>query len=135
MAIGDVHERLTAVPESVAAARAAMDDAFDALDLDERTAAAIRLAVSEACTNVVVHAYAGRAVPGLLELDASVAGDVMRVVVRDHGVGLAPRPDSPGAHLGLPLIGALSSKLEIRRRERSATTEVIMEFALAGDPG
>ena len=130
MAVGDVHQRLPAVPGSVSAARTAMDEACRVLDVDEHTAASIRLAVSEACTNVVVHAYAGRTAPGSLELDAGVAGDVLRVVVRDHGVGLVPHPESSGAHLGLPLIGALSRRLEIRRRESTGTTEVVMEFEL-----
>jgi serine/threonine-protein kinase RsbW len=131
MALGDVHERLPAVPRSLSAAREAMDGACRLLSLDERLTASIRLAVNEACTNVVVHAYPGQVRPGILELDAGVAGDVLRVVVRDHGIGLAHHEGSPGARLALPLMSALTQRLEIRRRDRAGTTEVVMEFDLA----
>jgi anti-sigma regulatory factor (Ser/Thr protein kinase) len=131
MSVGDVHEQLPAVPQSLSLARAAMEEACRCLDVDEHTSASIRLAVSEACTNVVVHAYPGQATPGPLELHAGVAGDVMRVVVRDHGIGLVAQPDSPGARLGLPLMTALAQRLEIRRAEGAGTTEVIMDFDLA----
>jgi anti-sigma regulatory factor (Ser/Thr protein kinase) len=134
VAVGDVHERLPAVPRSLSAARAAIDGACRLLSLDERITASIRVAVNEACTNVVAHAYPGRARPGILELDAAVAGDVMRVVVRDHGIGLAHHEGSPGARLGLPLMSALTRRLEIRRRDAPGTTEVVMEFDLTSPP-
>ncbi len=39
--------------------------------------------------------------------------DGLEVRVSDHGRGLAPRPDSPGAGLGMPLIAAMSDGLAI----------------------
>ena len=64
----------------------------------------ISLAVSEAATNVVLHAYVGDSEPGPLVLSARVMDDRVHVVIRDHGRGMTPRPDSPGLGLGLPLM-------------------------------
>jgi serine/threonine-protein kinase RsbW/stage II sporulation protein AB (anti-sigma F factor) len=89
---------------------------------------AVRLAVSEAATNAVVHAYPDGS--GDLLVRASVAGDELRVVVRDTGVGLAPRPDSPGLGLGMPLIASVTSRFQVVSNESG--TELHMTFSLAG---
>jgi anti-sigma regulatory factor (Ser/Thr protein kinase) len=71
----------------------------------------IRLAVTEACTNVVRHAYIGTEGP----LDVSIAphAEGMTVVVSDRGRGIQPNPASEGPGLGLPLIAALAHALDI----------------------
>ncbi|HEX2104630.1 MAG TPA: ATP-binding protein [Solirubrobacteraceae bacterium] len=89
---------------------------------------AVRLAVSEAATNAVVHAYRDGA--GDLRVRARVGEGELIVVVCDTGVGLAPRPDSPGLGLGMPLIASVTSRFQIVSNE--AGTEVHMAFALAG---
>src|SRR3954467_6782201 len=63
----------------------------------------VRLAVSEAVSNAVVHGYRGRA-PGAVTVAAEAEDHELRVTVSDEGCGPAPRADSPGAGLGLPLI-------------------------------
>ncbi len=91
----------------------------------------LKVAVSEAMTNVVVHAY-DRADPG--NVDVSVAVDVqgreVTVVVADYGSGMNPRADSPGMGLGLPLIGNLASELDIIPASSGRGTEVRMRFDL-----
>ncbi len=71
----------------------------------------VKLAVTEACTNVVRHAYQGA--EGPLEVRVEPKGNCLTVVVTDHGTGIRPNPASDGAGLGLPLIAALASQLEI----------------------
>jgi serine/threonine-protein kinase RsbW len=93
---------------------------------------AVRLAVSEAATNAVIHAY--REATGDLAVRASVAGAELLVVVRDTGIGLGPRADSPGLGLGMPLIASVTSRFRIVSGD--AGTEVHMTFPLAvGDGG
>ena len=91
----------------------------------------LKMAVSEAMTNVVVHAY-DRASPG--NVDVSVAVNVpereVTVVVADQGLGMRPRADSPGMGLGLPLIGNLASELKILPAPSGRGTEVRMRFEL-----
>src|SRR3954452_9666729 len=97
----DLELTLPARPENVAVARHAIGGFADGVEIPDQTLADVKLAVTEACTNVVVHAYPGE--DGPMGLRASVDEDVLRVVVVDVGRGILPRPDSPGLGLGLPL--------------------------------
>jgi serine/threonine-protein kinase RsbW len=129
----EVRLRMPARPEGVAVVRQALAGMADALDFDAAVLADMKMAVSEACTNVVVHAYQGEA--GTLEVEMH-AGEVgLTIVVRDHGAGIQPRParsEPPALGLGLPLIAALSDAFELRG-SAGMGTEVRMTFAYARD--
>jgi serine/threonine-protein kinase RsbW len=99
--------------------------------MDRDGVEAVRLAVSEAATNAVVHAY--REAPGDLAVRAIVDGDQLLVVVCDTGLGLAPRPDSPGLGLGMPLIASVTSRFRVVSDDSG--TEVHMTFPLAAGDG
>jgi len=118
-----------AVPGAVAELRGAVAAYARALGIDGERLATIILAVSEAATNVVIHAYTGRDEPGAVHIRAERAGESLCVTVTDEGGGMVPRPDSPGLGLGLPLIAQLANDL---RMERSVAggTELSMCFAL-----
>lgn len=124
----DVEITLPARAENVAIIRHALGGLGEALDLDPQTLSDIKLAVTEACTNVVVHAYPDGT--GLMEVAADVGDGVLRIAVRDDGHGIVPRPDSPGLGLGLPLIATLSETLELGKSDDDRT-EVAMTFSLA----
>jgi serine/threonine-protein kinase RsbW len=94
-----------------------------------RALGSIALCVSEAITNVVVHAYRHADRPGRAELEAEVEGTSLLVRVRDHGRGLEPRLDSAGLGLGLPLISQMSASSEIVSPQHGGT-EIIMRFDL-----
>jgi anti-sigma regulatory factor (Ser/Thr protein kinase) len=100
-------------PHSVPAARRAVEDVARACGACTGTVEALRLAVSEACTNVILHAYRDTGDVGRMHVHAAADGDDLRVVVCDHGVGFAPRTDSPGLGLGLPLMGQLTERLDV----------------------
>lgn len=124
----DMQIALPARAENIAIVRHAFGALGDAYALDAQTLSDIRLAITEACTNVVVHAYPdGR--EGPMEVFATLLGDELRVVVRDEGRGIGPRPDSPGLGLGLPLIASLTESVELGR-DREERTEVRMTFLL-----
>ena len=128
----DLELTLPARPENVAVARHAIGGFADVLDVPDQTLADVKLAVTEACTNVVVHAYPGG--EGPITLRATVDDGVLRVVVVDEGRGILPRADSPGLGLGLPLIATLAESLE-RGTGANEDTEVRMAFRLAGGGG
>jgi serine/threonine-protein kinase RsbW len=88
----------------------------------------IALAVSEALTNVIIHAYRDGE-PGDVRVVACDEADRLVVVVRDYGSGMLPRADSPGLGLGLPLIATLAETLELGRGDDDRT-EVRMTFRL-----
>ena len=108
-----VHLRVPAVADQVATVRHAVLESAKAHGIGPASRDDIALAVSEACTNVVMHAYRGAAAPGPLAVDAYRDNDEFFVVVCDEGTGLRPRTDSPGLGLGLGLIGRLAQRLEI----------------------
>ena len=132
----DVRLTMPARPEGVAVVRQALAGMADALDFDEAVLADMKMAVSEACTNVVVHAY--QEGEGTLEVEMSADEAGLTIRVRDHGSGIQPKPtrtEPPALGLGLPLIAALSDAFELRGTAGQGT-EVRMTFAYVrdGDP-
>jgi serine/threonine-protein kinase RsbW len=124
----DIELSLPARAENIAIVRHAFGALGEAYGVSEQMLSDLRLAVTEACTNVVVHAYPdGR--EGPLEVRATIEGDRLTVVVQDEGEGIAPRPDSPGLGLGLPLIASLADTVQLGRDD-SGRTEVRMGFSL-----
>jgi serine/threonine-protein kinase RsbW len=124
----DVTLVVPAVPDSIAVIRQTVSGICEALGADARTVGDIKLAATEACTNVVLHAYAGREA-GSIELDAYATEEELRLLVRDRGAGMTPAPMAEGLGLGLPLIAALTSTLTIVEPDEGGT-EVSMTFAL-----
>lgn len=122
----DLELSLAARAENVAVVRHALGGIGDVLRLDPEVLDDIRLAVSEACANVVVHAYPDD-VDGLLVVQVFAGEDEISVSVRDHGTGMAPRADSPGLGVGLPLIASLARSLELAAGHGGGT-EVRMTF-------
>ena len=102
----DVRLTLPARPENVAVVRHVLGAFAEALQLPDPVIEDMRLAVTEACTNVVRHAYADGE-PGPVEILIRPEGDTLQVIVSDQGRGLGPSEDSTGPGLGLPLIAAL----------------------------
>jgi serine/threonine-protein kinase RsbW len=129
----DLELKLPARAENVAVVRHAFGGFAEALSVDEQTLADIKLAITEACTNVVIHAYDDDE-DGSLEVDASIDDRRLTVVIRDEGRGIVPRPDSPGLGLGLPLIATLAESLELGTDDADRT-EVRMTFALDDEGG
>jgi anti-sigma regulatory factor (Ser/Thr protein kinase) len=80
----------------------------------------IALAVSEALTNVIIHAYRDGE-PGDVRVVACDEADRLVVVVRDYGSGMLPRADSPGLGLGLPLISSMTDALQIEAADGTGT--------------
>ena len=123
-----VRLELPARPEGVGVVRQALAGLADAMALDPAVLADAKMAVTEACTNVVVHAYGERA--GSLQVEMLADDVAIIVVVRDRGTGIKPRParNEPTAlGLGLPLIAALSDGFEVRGSPGTGT-EVRMSF-------
>src|SRR5262249_42110050 len=99
--------------------------------MDEAGIADLKTVVTEACMNVVAHAYSGE--PGPLTVEASPDSDGLTVVVRDQGRGIRPQADvdQPSLRLGLSLIAALSSSFAISGGIDRGT-EVSMRVPLHG---
>jgi serine/threonine-protein kinase RsbW len=122
---------LPARSENVVVIRHALAGLAEEIGMDEPGLADLKTVVTEACVNVVLHAYEGEAGPLSVEAEADEAG--LTVVVRDEGVGIRPQadPDRESLRLGLSLIAALSSSFAISGGIDRGT-EVIMRVPLRG---
>jgi anti-sigma regulatory factor (Ser/Thr protein kinase) len=124
--------RLPAEADSLAIVRQAVTGIAEVLGMDADRIDDMKVAVTEACTNVVMHAYDGR--EGAMEVQAGPSPDMLVVTVLDEGDGIVPRADrvSPGLGLGLQMIAALADDLRISAGEDGGGTSVRMGFALPG---
>src|SRR3954447_24642770 len=94
---------MPARPEGVGVVRQALAGMADALDFDASVLADMKMAVTEACTYVVVHAYEEDA--GVLEVEMLADEAGLTIVVHDQGSGIQPprpRAEPPALGLGLP---------------------------------
>lgn len=125
----DLELTLPARAENVGVVRHVLGGVAEALDLSGELLDDMRLAVSEACANAIVHAYVGGS--GLMDIDVHAEADELLISVRDHGSGMAPRADSPGLGVGLPLMASLAGSMELLSPPGGGT-EVRMRFPLTG---
>jgi anti-sigma regulatory factor (Ser/Thr protein kinase) len=123
--------KLPAKAENVAVIRHALSGMAEQIGMDEAGLADLKTVVTEACTNVVVHAYPNGGGPLWIEADPDDEG--LTVTVRDSGSGISPEADSDRASLklGLSLIAALSSSFSISGG-LDRGTEVMMRVPLRG---
>src|SRR3712207_7191152 len=121
---------LPARAENVSLVRHTLGGIAGPLGMDEEAVAGMRLAVTEACTNVVRHAYPDGE-PGPLEVRIRTAPETVDVVVRDRGRGLRPRTTSDSLGVGLPLIAALSQEMRVSAAPEGGTL-LAMSFRRGG---
>src|SRR3954467_6922133 len=108
----DVKLTLPAQPENVSVIRHVLGAFAEALRLDDELVEDLRLAVTEACTNVVRHAYPPDQA-GPVEISIQPLEEHVSVIVSDHGRGIGTSSDTTGPGLGLPLIAAIADEVEL----------------------
>jgi anti-sigma regulatory factor (Ser/Thr protein kinase) len=91
----------------------------------------VQIAVTEACSNVVVHAYDGQI--GTLEVEARYEEGQLAVWVRDFGRGITQPTQAPGLGIGLNLIASMADVFEAYPGFLRGTT-VAMRFDLERRP-
>jgi anti-sigma regulatory factor (Ser/Thr protein kinase) len=117
----------------LAAIRRAVADESRKLGAEEDSVARMEIAVGEACSNVVSHAYEAHDETGTIEVTAWAKGSKVVFSIRDHGTPMAQRSaGSTGAGLGLYLIGSLSDDCELRNPDDGGT-EILIGFHLNED--
>ncbi len=142
----NVRLQLLNAPENVVLVREMLTGVAEAAGIGTSDLNDIRTAVTEACNNVVLHAYGGD--PGPMDVDVQVASGSVDVLVRDRGSGIEDRLDGeqgfgvsaesfgsdsetnlPSAGIGLHVIETLAHKVKFGQ-PASGGTEVQMRFAL-----
>ncbi len=121
-------ESRPAVAATARWARGAVGDFAAAAGLSEERLDDVRLVVSEAVTNAIVHAYGDGS--GEVHLIAASRPGELLVVVADEGAGMrGGRSERRGLGLGLPTMAALSDGLTVAHRAGGGV-EVRMAFSM-----
>lgn len=116
-----------AVPTSVPRARTALAMFAHATGATPEQVEAVRLAVSEALTNAVMHAYGEHG--GAVHVSASRAGGELWVRIADDGHGVEGAPASAGLGMGLALIVHMTDYFAMDKRTEDGT-EIRMRFGI-----
>jgi serine/threonine-protein kinase RsbW/stage II sporulation protein AB (anti-sigma F factor) len=115
-----------ATPRTVGVVRDEIAALARTCGLDEVDVGDVRLAVSEAATNALIHGCRDERGSCQIHVEAELIGDELQVDIIDDGIGMRPRTDSPGLGLGLSVMAMVSQRLEFREVRRG--TRVRMAF-------
>jgi serine/threonine-protein kinase RsbW len=117
---------LESVPVSVQLVRSVIRTVATAAQFDQGLIDDLNTAISEACNNVVLHAYPLGSGP--LMFSMVVRGDQVEAVVRDRGCGMRRVSiRNRGLGMGVVVISALADQAEFQS-DPDAGTEVRMKF-------
>jgi serine/threonine-protein kinase RsbW len=127
-----VRLELESRPQTLTIVRGMLAGVAELLWIDPELLDDLKTTVSEACNNVVLHAYGGE--PGPMSIRLFVDDSVLRVTVTDTGVGIpeavlsAERVDG----IGMSVIRALADEVRFTTSEAGGT-EVQIDFAPRDD--
>ena len=123
--MADFQQIVAAEPPSLAIIRRELDRVLAEEPFPSSRKADVRLAVSEACANAIMHAYPDEE-PGEIMITAGISPDALVVTVRDYGCGLPTR--RPATGLGEKLIHALADAVDTADADPGVV--VRMEFRI-----
>jgi serine/threonine-protein kinase RsbW len=123
--------KLAAEPQNVRQARDEAASYAEGLGLSSPGVEDLKTIISEACSNIVRHAYPEDAKERPMEVEMDKTDGELRVRVRDSGTGIRPptgaRPSS--LRLGFLLMGSLADFLQLRTG-RGQGTELLLKVPL-----
>jgi anti-sigma regulatory factor (Ser/Thr protein kinase) len=122
----EVRLELPSEPDSIKQARDAVAVLAERVGV---SVADVKLAVSEAVSNSVVHAFRDRA-KGTISIRARTERGRLIVVVADDGSGMRPNVDSPGLGFGISLITTMAG--DVRFDSSASGLTVSMSFGGGG---
>jgi serine/threonine-protein kinase RsbW len=127
-----VRLRLQSRPQTLTIVRGMLGGVAELLSIDPELLDDLKTSVSEACNNVVLHAYGGEAGP--MEVGLFVTDEQFSVRVADQGVGMpAPPPAGDVSQgIGLSVIRALTEDVQFSSAPGGGT-EVRMDFSVRRD--
>ena len=131
---------LTAVPEAIPVARRAITEVCEELRLAIDVVERVQLAVTEAVTNCVLHAFKYGHCAATYMLESRTEENALLVVVHDNGVGMASVHQAPrrpiaglGLGLGLRMIHQLADGADVSSTPGYGT-RVAMRFVMQHHP-
>jgi serine/threonine-protein kinase RsbW len=127
-----VRLRLQSRPQALTIVRGMLGGVAEPLAIDPELLDDLKTSVSEACNNVILHAYGGQAGP--MDVGLFVAPERFSVTVTDRGVGMPASPPSGDVShgIGLSVIRALTEDVRFGSTPGGGT-KVEMDFAVRRD--
>ena len=119
-----LHIEVPATPDRLSDIRAQLSEWLDLVGAPEELAADIVLAGNEACTNSAEHAYRG-VDSGDMWVKAQVRGGEITLAVVDFGTWKPPGGNNPFRGRGIPLMRALSDRVELTHSATGTTVEMV----------
>ena len=116
--------------QQLSAMRAEVHGWLAPLGLPEDVEHDLVLAVSEAASNAVEHAYPPDGPTGRVELAFWLAGGRLHIAVTDYGTWRPPPPGPRGRGFGLPMMRGLVETVTVEHDARG--TRVVLEHPLPG---
>jgi anti-sigma regulatory factor (Ser/Thr protein kinase) len=122
--------RLPANADQVPVARRAVAEFCERYRLPAPLIDDVKLVVTEACTNVVLHAYEGVERTRMFEVRACLEPGSLLLSVSDQGRGIAAPSVNRGLGLGLRLALQLAGAVQTREGAGGLGTRLTMRFAV-----
>ena len=131
--VSKIDVTLPATTQSLRIVRQLFTGIRDELGSDQRLSD-VRLAVTEACANAIVHAYRGD--PGEIGLQSTIADGVLAVTIRDGGAGITPSIGTRhGTGIGLALMLSVADEVLFRSSSEFGTTvKLSFDLPMARQP-
>jgi anti-sigma regulatory factor (Ser/Thr protein kinase) len=120
------------LPSEAASAKEARDAVGEIAGRIGVPVADVKLAVSEAVSNAVTHAFRGGPA-GTVTVTARPEPGRLLVVVADNGSGMRPYLDSPGLGLGISLITKLATDVRFDSSPQGLTVSMCFEARSADE--
>ena len=92
----------------------------------------VKIAVSEAVGNAVVHAYRGDE-SGTIRVTGRHQRGRLLVTVADDGIGMTPNPGNPGLRVGIPLITKLCDDVRFTSSDEGTIVSMSFTTPIAGN--
>jgi anti-sigma regulatory factor (Ser/Thr protein kinase) len=123
--------RLAANADQVPVARRTVADYCERCGLPAPLIDDVKLVVTEACTNVVLHAYEGITDGAcMFEVEANLEPGTLLLSVSDQGRGIGAASSNRGLGLGLRLALQLAGGVQTREGAGGLGTRLTMRFAV-----
>jgi serine/threonine-protein kinase RsbW len=131
-----VELRLDARAENLVLARLALAGVAAHAGASREVVSDLKLAVTEACTNVIKHAYGDSGEPGVVVVRYTVARGMLSVEVEDAGCGFeatalpeGPAENGAGNGMGLTIIRVLTDELSIESADPGTRLTFVKRFS------
>ena len=121
--------RLPPEAASVAIARNAMAEVARRVGAPEGD---VKLAVSEAVSNAVTHAFRGRE-PGTITVNAEQGQGRLQIRVSDDGIGMTPNLESTGLGFGVSLIARVTSEVQLDSSRKGTVVRMAFDTNRGGE--